>query len=186
MTGRFDNILETIGRTPVVRVDKLAPEGVNLYVKIEAFNPMGAVKDRLARLSPTEATEVGKGSVEFSAGETKLDTSIVAEDADLSASSDESDQSSVADRAKVRDVLLAGLTFLDEATESGSMRLERALRALVAGIGRLGTKGLSIEEIDGEKARSSGLAEAFVDAGFRLAYRGFEIDRPPGPGVQAR
>ena len=43
--NRFDSILETIGRTPVVRIKKLAPEQVRLYVKIEAFNPMGSVKD---------------------------------------------------------------------------------------------------------------------------------------------
>lgn len=43
-----ENILGTIGNTPVVKINKLAPEGVNLYVKIEAFNPMGSVKDRLA------------------------------------------------------------------------------------------------------------------------------------------
>jgi len=70
------------------------------------------------------------------------------------------------------------LTFSNETTEEGDQRLERALRALVAGIGRLGTKRLSIEEIDGEKARSSGLADAFGRAGFRMGYRGFEIDRP--------
>src|SRR5579863_8370303 len=46
--AKFDNILGTIGRTPVVRINKLAPVGVNLYVKIEAFNPLGSVKDRLA------------------------------------------------------------------------------------------------------------------------------------------
>ncbi len=46
--ARYNNILETIGRTPTVRLTKLAPEGINLYVKIEAFNPMGSVKDRLA------------------------------------------------------------------------------------------------------------------------------------------
>jgi cysteine synthase len=46
--ARFDSILGTIGRTPIVRVNKLAPPHVNLYVKIEAFNPMGSVKDRLA------------------------------------------------------------------------------------------------------------------------------------------
>src|SRR5919199_2931572 len=45
---RFANILETIGRTPVVRIGKLAPPDVDLYVKIEAFNPLGSVKDRLA------------------------------------------------------------------------------------------------------------------------------------------
>ena len=46
--NRFDSILGTIGRTPVVRIRKLAPAHVALYVKIEAFNPMGSVKDRLA------------------------------------------------------------------------------------------------------------------------------------------
>ena len=45
---KFDNILGTVGNTPVVRVGKLAPPGVNLFVKIEAFNPLGSVKDRLA------------------------------------------------------------------------------------------------------------------------------------------
>ena len=44
----YDNILETIGNTPVIRIQKLAPEGVEIYVKVEAFNPMGSVKDRLA------------------------------------------------------------------------------------------------------------------------------------------
>src|SRR5437588_6294338 len=48
MGRRFANILETVGNTPVVRVNKLAPPDVNLYVKIEAFNPLGSVKDRLA------------------------------------------------------------------------------------------------------------------------------------------
>lgn len=44
----YDNILETIGNTPVVRLNKLAPGNVNVYVKVESFNPMGSVKDRLA------------------------------------------------------------------------------------------------------------------------------------------
>jgi cysteine synthase len=48
MPARFESILETIGRTPVVRLTKLAPPNVRLYAKIEAFNPMGSVKDRLA------------------------------------------------------------------------------------------------------------------------------------------
>src|SRR3954469_21233828 len=48
MGRRFANILETVGNTPVVRINKLAPDGVNLFVKIEAFNPLGSVKDRLA------------------------------------------------------------------------------------------------------------------------------------------
>ena len=48
MPGRFEDILGTVGRTPVVRLNRLAPAHVNLYVKLEAFNPMGSVKDRLA------------------------------------------------------------------------------------------------------------------------------------------
>src|SRR6187200_1352580 len=46
--AKFANILETIGHTPVVRINKLAPPDVDLFVKIEAFNPLGSVKDRLA------------------------------------------------------------------------------------------------------------------------------------------
>ena len=48
MGKRYDNILQTIGNTPVVRINKLGPEGINIFVKVEAFNPMGSVKDRLA------------------------------------------------------------------------------------------------------------------------------------------
>ena len=44
----YNNILETIGNTPVVAINRLAPEGIDLYVKVEAFNPMSSVKDRLA------------------------------------------------------------------------------------------------------------------------------------------
>ena len=44
----FDSILDTVGRTPVVRIHRLAPKGVEMYVKVEAFNPMSSVKDRLA------------------------------------------------------------------------------------------------------------------------------------------
>jgi cysteine synthase A len=46
--SRYANILETIGRTPVVQLNRLAPAHARVYVKIEAFNPMGSVKDRLA------------------------------------------------------------------------------------------------------------------------------------------
>ena len=40
---KFASILETVGRTPVIRINKLAPNGVNLFVKSEAFNPRGSV-----------------------------------------------------------------------------------------------------------------------------------------------
>lgn len=44
----YNNILETIGNTPVIKIQKLAPEGIEMYVKVEAFNPLSSVKDRLA------------------------------------------------------------------------------------------------------------------------------------------
>lgn len=58
--AKYNNILETVGRTPVVRINRLAPSHVNLYVKIEAFNPMSSVKDRLALGVIEEAERSGK------------------------------------------------------------------------------------------------------------------------------
>ena len=46
--ARYNSILETVGNTPCVKLHRLAPKDIELYVKIEAFNPMGSVKDRLA------------------------------------------------------------------------------------------------------------------------------------------
>ena len=43
-----DNILAAIGNTPVVRLNRIAPANVEIYVKVEAFNPGGSVKDRPA------------------------------------------------------------------------------------------------------------------------------------------
>jgi cysteine synthase len=60
MGHKYANILETVGHTPVVRVGKLAPPDVNLYVKIEAFNPLGSVKDRLALGVIEDAERTGK------------------------------------------------------------------------------------------------------------------------------
>src|SRR5580765_5247356 len=44
----YSSILDTIGRTPIVRINRLAPPDVTMYVKLELFNPGGSVKDRLA------------------------------------------------------------------------------------------------------------------------------------------
>jgi cysteine synthase A len=82
MTQRFENILETVGRTPVVRLNTLAPKGVEIYVKIEAFNPMGSVKDRLA-LGIIEAAEKagelkpGQTVIEATSGNTGIGLAMV-------------------------------------------------------------------------------------------------------------
>jgi cysteine synthase A len=79
---RFANILETVGRTPVVRVNALAPAHVNLFVKIEAFNPLGSVKDRLA-LGVIEAAEQsgalrpGQTVIEATSGNTGIGLAMV-------------------------------------------------------------------------------------------------------------
>ena len=82
MARRYSNILETIGNTPVVRINRLAPAGVNLFVKVEAFNPLGSVKDRLA-LGVIEAAEKsgalkpGQTVVEATSGNTGIGLAMV-------------------------------------------------------------------------------------------------------------
>jgi cysteine synthase len=82
MAKRYSSILETIGNTPVVRINRLAPAGVNLFVKIEAFNPLGSVKDRLA-LGVIEAAEKsgalkpGQTVVEATSGNTGIGLAMV-------------------------------------------------------------------------------------------------------------
>jgi cysteine synthase A len=79
---KYDSILGTVGDTPVVRINKLAPAGVNLFVKIEAFNPLGSVKDRLA-LGVIEAAEragalkPGQTVIEATSGNTGIGLAMV-------------------------------------------------------------------------------------------------------------
>src|SRR5271154_1843903 len=80
--ARFQSILETVGHTPVVRINKLAPDGINLYVKIEAFNPLGSVKDRLALgiiedAERTGALKPGQTGVEATSGNTGVGLAMV-------------------------------------------------------------------------------------------------------------
>jgi cysteine synthase A len=80
--ARYNSITETVGRTPVVRINRLGPEGVNLWVKVEAFNPLGSVKDRLA-LGVIEAAEKsgelkpGQTVVEMTSGNTGIGLAMV-------------------------------------------------------------------------------------------------------------
>ena len=57
---KYTTILDTVGNTPLVKLDRLAPQGVNVWVKIEAFNPMGSVKDRIALAMIEDAERSGK------------------------------------------------------------------------------------------------------------------------------
>jgi len=78
----YDSILDTVGDTPVIRVNNLAPQGVDLYVKAEFFNPAASVKDRLA-LNIIEAAErsgalqPGQTVVEATSGNTGIGLAMV-------------------------------------------------------------------------------------------------------------
>jgi cysteine synthase A len=78
----YENITETIGRTPVVKVQRLAPAGVELYVKCEFFNPLGSVKDRLAKAiiedaEKSGALKPGGTVVEATSGNTGISLAMV-------------------------------------------------------------------------------------------------------------
>lgn len=79
---RYDSVLDTVGDTPVIRVNRIAPDHVTVYVKFEAFNPAGSVKDRLA-LNIIEAAEAdgslkpGQTVVEATSGNTGIGLAMV-------------------------------------------------------------------------------------------------------------
>jgi cysteine synthase A len=78
----YDNILATVGNTPIVRLNKIAPDHVNLYVKIESFNPMASVKDRLAlgvieHAEKTGALQPGQTVIEATSGNTGIGLAMV-------------------------------------------------------------------------------------------------------------
>jgi cysteine synthase A len=79
----FDSILDTIGRTPIVKLSRIAPKHVELYVKVEAFNPGGSVKDRLALAIVLDAEakgllKPGDTIVEATSGNTGVALAMVA------------------------------------------------------------------------------------------------------------
>jgi len=82
MNTIHSNILATIGNTPVVRINRLAPDEVNLFVKCESFNPMASVKDRMAQ-STIEAAEAsgqlqpGQTVIEATSGNTGIGLAMV-------------------------------------------------------------------------------------------------------------
>ena len=78
----YNNILETIGDTPVVRLNRIAPHHVEMYVKVEAFNPGGSVKDRLALAIITDAErrgtlKPGQTVIEATSGNTGIALAMV-------------------------------------------------------------------------------------------------------------
>jgi len=78
----YNNILETIGNTPVVRLNRMGPDHVEMYVKVESFNPMASVKDRLAYAIITDAEnrgtlKPGQTVIEATSGNTGIALAMV-------------------------------------------------------------------------------------------------------------
>ena len=78
----YDNILETIGKTPIVRLNRMAPDHVDMYVKVESFNPLASVKDRLAFAIVNDAEQrgvlkPGQTVVEATSGNTGIALAMV-------------------------------------------------------------------------------------------------------------
>jgi len=78
----YDNILQTIGKTPVVRINRMAPDHVELYVKVESFNPLASVKDRLAFAIISDALakgdlKPGQTVIEATSGNTGIALAMV-------------------------------------------------------------------------------------------------------------
>ena len=78
----YNNILETIGNTPIVRLNRMGPDNVTLYVKVESFNPMASVKDRLAFAIVNDAErkgvlKPGQTVIEATSGNTGIGLAMV-------------------------------------------------------------------------------------------------------------
>jgi len=80
--ARYDSVLDAIGNTPLIRLSRLAPDGVNVYAKLESMNPMGSVKDRMAhavieQAERSGALRPGQTVIEATSGNTGIGLAMV-------------------------------------------------------------------------------------------------------------
>jgi len=126
----YRNILEAVGNTPVVRLNKLAPQGCNVFVKVEAFNPMGSVKDRLA-LGVIEDAErsgqlqPGQTVIEATSGNTGIGLAMVCAQKGYPLVVTMAENFSVERRKLMR--FLGAKVVLTPASEKGSGMLAKAV-----------------------------------------------------------
>ena len=124
-----DSILGTIGKTPVVRVQRLAPKHVTMYVKCEFFNPLGSVKDRLAigiieDAERTGALKPGQTVVEATSGNTGIALAMVCASKGYPFVAVMSETFSVERRKVMR--ILGAKVILTPAAERGSGMVRKA------------------------------------------------------------
>jgi len=127
---RYANVLETIGRTPVIRLNRLAPDGINLWVKSEAYNPGGSVKDRMAAAVIEDAERrgalrPGQTVVEATSGNTGIALAMVCAQKGYPLVVTMSENFSVERRRLMR--FLGAKVVLTPAAEKGSGMLAKAV-----------------------------------------------------------
>jgi len=127
--AKYDNILGAVGRTPVVRINKMAPKGVTLYAKVESFNPMGSVKDRLALgiIEDAEASgelRPGQTVIEATSGNTGIGLAMVCAQKDYPLVVTMAENFSVERRKMMR--FLGARVVLTPASEKGTGMLRKA------------------------------------------------------------
>ena len=125
----FNSILDTIGNTPVVKLHRIAPKHVDLYVKVEAFNPAGSVKDRLALAIVLDAEQRGQLKpgdtiIEATSGNTGVALAAVAAARGYKFVAVMSETFSVERRKLIR--AYGGKVILTAAAERGSGMVRRA------------------------------------------------------------
>lgn len=125
----YDNILQTIGGTPVVRLNRIGPEHVDLFAKVESFNPLGSVKDRLAwaiiqDAEKSGALKPGQTVVEATSGNTGIALAMVCAARGYPFVATMADSFSVERRQIMR--ALGARVILTPAAESGTGMVRRA------------------------------------------------------------
>ena len=128
--ARHDHILQTIGNTPLVRLNRLAPEGVDVYVKLESFNPLGSVKDRMAAAVIEDAERrgllrPGQTVIEATSGNTGIGLAMVCAQKGYPLVLTMAESFSVERRKLLR--FLGARVVLTPAAEKGSGMLNKAV-----------------------------------------------------------
>ena len=125
----YDNILGTIGRTPIVKIQRLAPKNVTMYVKCEFFNPLSSVKDRLAiaiieDAERTGALKPGQTVVEATSGNTGIALAMVCAAKGYPFVAVMAESFSIERRKVIR--MLGGKVILTPAAERGTGMVKKA------------------------------------------------------------
>ena len=125
----YDNILQTIGNTPIVRLNRMGPDHVELYVKVESFNPMASVKDRLAFAIINDAEQKGtlkpgQTVIEATSGNTGIALAMVCAAKGHPFVATMADSFSIERRKIMRG--LGGKVILTPAAERGSGMVKKA------------------------------------------------------------